>query len=314
MGDDVTQVLAIRDADHWPLGDVVGCVAYSKRVRDWAVSTDEVPRVLPDGRRVWIDLIVRKTGNAHRVVRKALEVPEIPDDECRLPTANERFRFDMDRLQDSRNTVFLAEREPEFEPFRRCFPIPQFPISAGGITGKRCYSVARRLADQILDVAIETGLAKLLVELPPEVPSPSHVQLGEGTQIETVLQSAECRKFRERIAALPPLNDPEHLQLQIDLEFEHAELRFATNDPPPRECEPETSDCYVTLQQCAAIVGKSKATLKQRYVNGDLPAPAIHGGKGRAHEWNWSAIRPYLEHLFARMLPEHFPGDRVIKR
>jgi predicted DNA-binding transcriptional regulator AlpA len=76
----------------------------------------------------------------------------------------------------------------------------------------------------------------------------------------------------------------------------------------------DETDCYVSLQQCASIVSKSKKTLFKKYTDGDLPAPCVPGGNGKAHEWRWSKIRPCLEHLFSRKLPDRFPGDRFLKR
>jgi hypothetical protein len=69
---------------------------------------------------------------------------------------------------------------------------------------------------------------------------------------------------------------------------------------------------YVTLDQLAAAVGKSKSwanNLKARKEN-PLPPPDIEGGGGRADEWEWSRIRPWLVAETGRRLPEHFPHRR----
>ncbi len=64
---------------------------------------------------------------------------------------------------------------------------------------------------------------------------------------------------------------------------------------------------HVTLDQAAALVGRSKSTLRRLYDKGDLPEPDVAGGKGKAHEWKWSTLRPLLEEAFERPLPERVP-------
>ncbi len=71
---------------------------------------------------------------------------------------------------------------------------------------------------------------------------------------------------------------------------------------------------YVTLDQLAAIIGRSKRTLErwQREKTG-FPMPDIEGGGGKAHEWRWDRVRPWLIKEAKRDLPERFPADRVVK-
>ncbi len=71
---------------------------------------------------------------------------------------------------------------------------------------------------------------------------------------------------------------------------------------------------YVTLMQMAAIVNKSKRTLERLRDKRKLPAPAVKGGTGKADEWQWPVVRPILQDLFKRNLPERFPADRFIHR
>jgi hypothetical protein len=68
---------------------------------------------------------------------------------------------------------------------------------------------------------------------------------------------------------------------------------------------PDTVERLVTLNQMAALVNKTKRTL-EKYKD-KLPLPRVHGREGRASEWAWSEVRPVLERLFGRPLPEHFP-------
>ncbi len=80
----------------------------------------------------------------------------------------------------------------------------------------------------------------------------------------------------------------------------------ATHAPPPEQ--------YVTLDKMAAIVGRSKRTLEKLKTRGrnSLPPPDIEGGGGRADEWLWATVRPWLEGEYGRELPERFPGDRFL--
>jgi hypothetical protein len=67
---------------------------------------------------------------------------------------------------------------------------------------------------------------------------------------------------------------------------------------------------YVTLDQAAAWVNRSKKTL-ERAVNkegSDAPPPDVEGGGGRAHEWRWSTLRPWLERTYNKILPERPPS------
>lgn len=73
-------------------------------------------------------------------------------------------------------------------------------------------------------------------------------------------------------------------------------------------------DCYVTLQQMASIVNKSKSTLEKLKGAKKLPAPNVKGGKGRPDEWLWSNVRPVLEREYNRTLSEQFPSDRFVAR
>jgi len=76
---------------------------------------------------------------------------------------------------------------------------------------------------------------------------------------------------------------------------------------------------YVTLDQAAAIVGRSKRTL-ERYLNDPkyrhygMPQPDVEGAGGKAHEWHWQRLRAWLEKTFPRPLPERFPACRLANR
>lgn len=69
---------------------------------------------------------------------------------------------------------------------------------------------------------------------------------------------------------------------------------------------------YVTLNQMAAMVRKSKRTLEKyvRRKQNPLPNPDKEGGGGKAHEWIWERVRPWLEDTFDYSLPIVFPAAR----
>jgi two-component system nitrogen regulation response regulator GlnG len=69
---------------------------------------------------------------------------------------------------------------------------------------------------------------------------------------------------------------------------------------------------YVTLDQMAAIVNRTKKTLenRKRCKRNPLPPPDVEGGGGKPDEWKWTTVRSWLEQEFGRQLPEHFPSDR----
>jgi hypothetical protein len=72
---------------------------------------------------------------------------------------------------------------------------------------------------------------------------------------------------------------------------------------------PPAAEQYVTLDQMAALVNRSKKTLERSVnkPNSGAPAADVEGGGGKPHEWIWSTIRPWLEKQFNRKLPERFP-------
>lgn len=95
---------------------------------------------------------------------------------------------------------------------------------------------------------------------------------------------------------------------QADLLAELQSLRLLVEGlyagPTPAGAEPPEQ--LVTLDQAAAMVGRSKRSL-ERYRR-RLPAPKVRGVRGQASLWEWSEVRPVLESLFGRRLPPLFPG------
>jgi hypothetical protein len=69
---------------------------------------------------------------------------------------------------------------------------------------------------------------------------------------------------------------------------------------------------YVTLDQAAALVRRSKRTLERDLKKGAIPQPDIRGQAGRASKWAWSSLRPALSRLVEIELPSRFPGDQSL--
>jgi hypothetical protein len=68
---------------------------------------------------------------------------------------------------------------------------------------------------------------------------------------------------------------------------------------------------YVTLSDIRTFLRVSKSKTKRwktRPIN-PMPPPDVHGGAGKADEWVWSKIRPWLETETDRKLPERFPSQ-----
>jgi hypothetical protein len=95
---------------------------------------------------------------------------------------------------------------------------------------------------------------------------------------------------------------------QIELEAKLDEMnRLGREQVTPTQEQAELKQeppriYYITLDQAAALVGRSKRTL-ERYKR-KMPSPAVEGGGGKPAEWIWSELRPWLEKEFNRLLPE----------
>lgn len=89
------------------------------------------------------------------------------------------------------------------------------------------------------------------------------------------------------------------------------EATTATRTDGPGGAPPTPpADQYVTLDQMASLVNRSKRTLERlkKRRNDPLPSPAVEGGGGKPDEWLWSQVRPWLEREYSRHLPERFPA------
>jgi hypothetical protein len=95
--------------------------------------------------------------------------------------------------------------------------------------------------------------------------------------------------------------DDRQLLLEVILELDTVTIRLLNPTQAPID--------HVTLSQCAAIIRKSKRTL-ENWKSKDMtfPTPEVIGGDGKADEWLWTTIRPYLQSKVNRQLPEIFPA------
>jgi hypothetical protein len=75
----------------------------------------------------------------------------------------------------------------------------------------------------------------------------------------------------------------------------------------------EHPECYVTLSQMAGIVNRKKRTLERLAAKPSFPAPDVEGGGGKPNEWRWATVRPILEAVYQRTLPDIFPADQFVR-
>lgn len=68
----------------------------------------------------------------------------------------------------------------------------------------------------------------------------------------------------------------------------------------------------VTLDQVAPLTGVTKRTLEGHLSAERLPKPDIKGSGGTAHKWYWHNLRPSLAKVSKNILPEKFPGSRIL--
>ena len=62
---------------------------------------------------------------------------------------------------------------------------------------------------------------------------------------------------------------------------------------------------YIDMDQAAALVNRVKKTLARQMMN--MPAPAVKGGGGKKHEWNYAVLKPWLERKYGKLLPDRPP-------
>jgi hypothetical protein len=157
------------------------------------------------------------------------------------------------------------------------------------------YAVRQINGMRLLMVSSYGGFARL------GCPSPFHV--GTEDNIRSVLPHLVPR-WQEG-----PTND-DFVELYESVRMESAKAIARFCGPPESDAATiPTLPKYVTLDQMAAFVSRSKRTLeklKNRAKN-PFPPPDVKGGGGRPDEWAWPKVRLWLEREYGRKLPEHFP-------
>jgi hypothetical protein len=85
------------------------------------------------------------------------------------------------------------------------------------------------------------------------------------------------------------------------------QLRDAAN--ATREGTAILIEDMIDLDQAAALVGRSKGTLRRAFDNPKkkMPQPSIRGGGGKKNEWNYQELKPWLEKEYRRRLPSRPP-------
>jgi hypothetical protein len=73
---------------------------------------------------------------------------------------------------------------------------------------------------------------------------------------------------------------------------------------------------YVTLDQMAALVNRSKRTAEKWLTRPKNPLPEadVQGLGGKPSEWIYASVRSWLENESGKQLPEHFPAGRHARR
>lgn len=141
--------------------------------------------------------------------------------------------------------------------------------------------------------------------------------IAEGEQFRAAVCVVAAFAHRHGVDASPLLAAwDEALALRVEAAIQ---VESTDQSPPPlastaaiTEAEVNPPADYVTLDQMAASVKRSKRTLeklKTRALN-PLPQPDVAGGGGKPDEWLWHTVRPWLESEYGRNLPERFPASR----
>jgi hypothetical protein len=159
---------------------------------------------------------------------------------------------------------------------------------------------------------IREAIDQLRADLMPSSPDELPIRVGcERDIVESQLDLTTKAALEDLLYLVGPSFSPTRRTAQTILKLDKwARLLDSTLPTPTSDGIPM---CYVTLDNMAASVSRSKRTLeklKTRKKN-PLPAPDVEGGGGKPDEWLWSAVRPWLEKEYRRKLPEQFPGARI---
>jgi hypothetical protein len=112
---------------------------------------------------------------------------------------------------------------------------------------------------------------------------------------EPLLAGIKDRALWDRVLRVLRRLGPEARLLRRTLEGRRAADSSGQPEAEPPPAQPDTEpEQYVTLDQAASLVNRSKKTL-ERYLRdpkSGMPRPDVEGGGGKPHEWRWPALRP----------------------
>jgi len=135
------------------------------------------------------------------------------------------------------------------------------------------------------------------------LPAPDSGIDSRAVGVEVSAEKLPALKARLGFLDWDRLND-------FDADLRSECLRAREGEAPEAAGKPPAADCHVTLLQAAGMVNRHKRTLVNWQTNDpEFPPPDVEGGGGKAAEWRWSVLRPYLEKKSRRKLPEYFPAD-----
>jgi hypothetical protein len=205
------------------------------------------------------------------------------------------------------------------------------PVQVGAAFGHNAHQATWNLADEICHLATSVTDGQLAV--------------WRGTdQQPGTLEYAWWKLCEALVGRFPDALEAKQTRIRLESESRAAFSRASRLQPPERcapdrpagtppdtggrdashaitasgpvlqqERLPPKPEQYVTLDQAAALVNRSKKTL-ERYLRSPkseakrMPEPDVEGGGGEPHEWKWSTIRPWLEATFGKELPALLPS------
>lgn len=140
--------------------------------------------------------------------------------------------------------------------------------------------------------------------------------MGDATKSETTAPEKRWLAHLFRLGYFEEASDELALVLRLKGNaFATSALAVERLQPLPASYESpadEPLSALVTLDQVAPLTGLSKRSLERYRQAGRLPDPDIYGGQGKANKWHWHNLRPALSAVTGKVLPEVFPGDRIV--
>jgi hypothetical protein len=135
---------------------------------------------------------------------------------------------------------------------------------------------------------------------------------SESEEFLSAIQISKCSRLCFRLESQLRFDfQLARVEVERDFALLTARVESELQGPSPigTSSEIAVAPQYVTLNQAAAMVNKSKKTLERRKneKSSTMPKPEVEGGGGIADEWLWDTIRPWLEAKYKKKLPVVFP-------